>query len=260
MAVSNTFLSIIIPAYNESNNIKNSCLQIVADYFAKQSYGYEVLVVDDGSTDETRELVTAFCAKNPVFRLIENSHRGKAFAVKTGFEQARGQYLLFTDMDQATPPEEIEKLLPFVESRGYDIAIGSREVMGAKREKEPWYRHLMGKGFNMVVQIFAVRNIHDTQCGFKLFKGYIGKALFEQLKVYDEAKIGQVHGPVVSAFDVELLFLAQKRGYKIAEVPVIWHHVKTERINPIKDSYRMFKDVVKIRINDMMGKYAHKTA
>lgn len=251
-------ISVVIPAYNESKNISQGALQTVADYFSKQVYQYEVLIVDDGSTDDTANLVRAFIADKPAFRLLETPHKGKALAVHIGVDQSQGAIVLFTDLDQATPPEEVEKLLPFLEKRDYDIAIGSREIMGAKREQEPFHRHLMGKGFNFIVQLIAVRNIHDTQCGFKVFKAHIAKQLFNQLKVYQDTK-ATVKGPLVTAFDVELLFLAQKYHYRIAEVPVFWHHVKSERVNPLKDSYRMFIDVLKIRLNDMMGKYDTKT-
>ncbi len=249
------YISVVIPAFNEVRNISTGALEMVAAYFEKQSYKCEILVVDDGSTDNSASLVAEITKTHPIIQLIKNPHRGKAFAVKTGVMEAQGQYVLFTDMDQATPPQEIEKLLPFIEKRGYDVVVGSREIMGSKREEEPWYRHIMGKGFNIIVQILAVHNIHDTQCGFKLFRTSIARELFSAMQVYrGEGK--EIKGPFVSAFDVELLFLAQKRRNKIAEVPVIWHHVKSERVNPIKDSYKMFIDVLKIRLNDITGVYA----
>lgn len=248
------YLTVVIPSYNEEKNIKAGALKKVADFFSRQSYEWEVLVVDDGSIDESARLVEQFVANKPRFRLIKNPHRGKAFTVRTGVLEAKGQYVLFTDMDQATPPEEIEKLLPFLDRRGYDIAIGSREIMGAKREDEPFHRHLMGKGFNFVVQLLAISNIHDTQCGFKLFRNNVAKDLFKRMQVYRDLN-QEVKGPLVTAFDVELLFLAKKRGLKIAEVPVFWHHVKSQRVNPLKDSYRMFMDVLKIRLNDVRGVY-----
>lgn len=249
------YLSIVIPSYNEEKNINNGSLKKVADYFTSQSYDWEVLVVDDGSTDGSTKLIEQSDAAYPNFRLIKNPHKGKAYTVRTGVMAAKGQYVLFTDMDQATPPEEIEKLLPFLDRRGYDIAIGSREIMGAKREDEPFHRHVMGKGFNFIVQLIAISNIHDTQCGFKLFRTEVARDLFNRLQVYRNDS-REVKGPLVTAFDVELLFLAKKRGYKIAEVPVFWHHVKSERVNPVLDSYRMFMDVLKIRLNDMRGHYA----
>jgi hypothetical protein len=167
--------------------------------------------------------------------------------------EAKGKYVLFTDFDQATPVSEVEKLLPFME-KGYQIAIGSREVKGSKREKEPWYRHLMGKVFNVIVQLLTVRGILDTQCGFKLFTNLAAKDLFSSLVVYDKTEKVEKHA-FTGAFDVELLFIAQKRGYRIAEVPVAWKHTPTERVHPIRDSIRMFIDVIKIRGIDLVGRY-----
>jgi hypothetical protein len=132
------------------------------------------------------------------------------------------------------------------------VAIGSREVKGSERLKEPWYRHLMGKVFNRVVQMFAIQGISDTQCGFKLFSNHVAKELFNSLVVY--AKAAETTA-FTGAFDVELLYIAQKRGYRIAEVPVSWKYVKTVRVNPIRDSVRMFLDVLRIRVTDLLGGY-----
>ncbi|GAF80640.1 unnamed protein product, partial [marine sediment metagenome] len=173
-----------------------------------------------------------------------------ATTVATGVKLAKGENILFTDFDQATPLSEVEKLTPFLK-KGYDVIIGSREVKGARREKEPFYRHLMGKVFNLVVHIIALPGIHDTQCGFKLFKTKTVKDIFSKLKVQHV----ETKRAFTGAFDVEALFLAQKKGYKIAEVPVFWRHYETARINPIKDSMRMFFDVLKIRLNDLLGRY-----
>ncbi len=162
-----------------------------------------------------------------------------------------GEHILFTDFDQATPIFEVEKLLPFFPQ--YDIVIGSRQLPGAKREREPIYRHLMGLVFNLVVQVIAVRGIWDTQAGFKCFKAPVAKELFAKLKVYGQGR--KIQGALVTAFDVELLFLAKKQGYKIKEVPIIWHHVATTRVSPIKDSVRMFRDVLKVRWNDIRSVY-----
>jgi len=250
------YITIVFPAFNEERNISNGCLDVVDQYFSKQPYKTETIIVDDGSTDQTVPLVEQFMKNRPNFRLIRNPHRGKAFTVQTGVEAASGCFILFSDMDQATPPQEIEKLLPFIEKRDYDIAIGSREIMGSKREQEPWYRHVMGKGFNFLVQLIAIRNIHDTQCGFKLFKGTLAKELFSDMIVNRSQK--RVKGPLVTVFDVELLFLAHKRGYRIAEVPVLWRHVATNRVNPVKDSVRSLIDILKIRFNDVRGLYDTK--
>lgn len=245
------FLSIVIPAFNESSNFNKGSLQKIADYLNSHSLNCEVLIIDDGSTDETISLVSNFIKNKANWYLIKNPHQGKAATVAEGVKRARGECVLFTDFDQATPISEVEKLLPFL-SKGYDIIIGSREIKGAKREKEPLYRHLMGKIFNLVVKLFIFRGIQDTQCGFKLFKTTLAQALFAQLLVNKPKKIKNAF---TGAFDVELLYLAQKKGYKIAEVPVEWQHYKTIRVNPIKDSVHMFFDVLKIRLFDLMGKY-----
>lgn len=245
------FLSVIIPAYNEEPNFKKGLIDEVPIYLEKQDYTYEVLIVDDGSSDSTASLADEFANKHKNFRVIKNPHQGKAQTVKTGVEEAKGELILFTDFDQATPISEVSNLLRFIPE--YDIVIGSRQLAGAKREKEPIYRHIMGLGFNIVVQALTVRGIRDTQAGFKCFKGNVAKELFSALKVYSKGK--QVKGALVTAFDVELLFLAKKRRYKIKEVPIIWHHVATTRVSPIKDSLRMFRDVLKIRLNDFKGVY-----
>jgi len=244
-------LTVIVPAYNEEPNFKRGALDEVPKYLEKQDYSYETLIVDDGSDDNTAKLGEAFAKKYQNTRIIKNPHQGKAETVKTGVQEAKGELILFTDFDQATPLSEVEKLLPHFPQ--FDIVIGSRQLPGAKREKEPFYRHLMGLVFNLVVQFIAVRGIWDTQAGFKCFKGDVAKKLFAMLKVYGKGK--QVKGALVTAFDVELLFLAKKHGYKIKEVPIIWHHVSTSRVSPIKDSLRMLRDVIKIRINDLRGTY-----
>lgn len=244
-------LSVVVPAYNEEPNFNKGLLDEVPKYLEKQDYSYEILIVDDGSSDNTAKLAEEFAKKHKNVRVIKNPHEGKAETVKKGVEEAKGELILFTDFDQATPLSEVEKLLPFFPE--YDIVIGSRQLPGAKRQREPFHRHLMGLGFNLVVQAIAVRGIWDTQAGFKCFKADVAKKLFTRLKVYGKAQ--KIEGALVTAFDVELLFLAQKEHYKIKEVPIIWHHVATTRVNPIKDSARMFMDVLKIRVNDIKGFY-----
>src|SRR4030042_2414216 len=246
-----TFLSVIIPAYNEEPNFKKGTLDEVPKYLEKQNYTWEAIIVDDGSEDATAKLADGFAKKHKNIRVIKNPHQGKAETVKTGVLEAKGEQILFTDFDQATPISEVEKLLPHFPQ--HDIVIGSRQLPGAKREKEPFYRHLMGLVFNLIVQAIAVRGIWDTQAGFKCFKSQVAKELFHKLRVYGKGK--KVQGALVTAFDVELLFIAKKYGYKIKEVPIIWHHVATSRVNPIKDSVRMFRDVIKVRLNDLRGVY-----
>ena len=179
-------LSVIIPAYNEEPNFKKGTIDNVPKYLEKQDYSYEILIVDDGSSDETAQLAQDFAKKNNNVRVIKNPHQGKAETVKTGVEKANGELILFTDFDQATPIDEVDRLLPHFPE--YDIVIGSRQLPGAKREKEPFHRHIMGLVFNLVVQAIAVRGIWDTQAGFKCFKSTVAKELFNQLKVYGQGK------------------------------------------------------------------------
>jgi dolichyl-phosphate beta-glucosyltransferase len=164
---------------------------------------------------------------------------------------ARGEYRLFTDFDQSTPLSDFEKFLPYIDD-GYDVVIGSRALEGAKREKEPIHRHVMGMVFNVLVQMIAVPGIHDTQCGFKMFTAKATEELFPKLVVYG----GHVRQDAFTgAFDVELLLLARRHKFSIAEVPVGWQHNATERVSPLKDSVRMFADIVKIRLADISQKY-----
>ena len=244
-------LSIVIPAYNEIDNLNKDVLTGADDYLKTKKYDWEVIVVDDGSSDGTAEKLYDWIKSHSGWSLIKNPHQGKAAAVKTGIMKAKGDYILFTDFDQATPLPEVEKLIPFIR-KGFSIAIGSREVKGSERLDEPWYRHLMGKVFNFAVQIIAIGGIHDTQCGFKLFTNQAAKDLFNSLVIYGN---GMEKQAFTGAFDVELLFIAQKRGYKIAEVPVSWRHIKTNRVNPVRDSVRMFLDVLRIRLTDILGGY-----
>lgn len=245
-------LSVIVPAYNEEKNFKAGKLAELYSYLQKQKYTFEILLVDDGSADTTLQLCRDFARGKAEVRVLGESHKGKAPTVTAGMMAALGELRLYTDFDQSTPISEVEKLLPFI-NNGYDIVIGSREIKGAKRDREPWYRHLMGRVFNLAVQTLTIRGIQDTQCGFKLFTDKATVTLFPKLKIYGGGRTRK--DAFTGAFDVELLYLAQKLGFKIAEVPVHWKHFKTERVSPIKDSVRMFMDIVKIRFADLTRQY-----
>jgi len=245
------YLSVIIPAYNEKENFEKGVLDKVTKFLKTQKYSWEILIVDDGSNDGSVDLFEKFVKKHSGFKLIKNPHMGKAGAIIKGVQKAKGKYILFTDFDQATPLSEFAKLHPYLK-KGFDVVIGSREVKGAKREEEPFYRHLMGKGFNFGIRIMAVRGISDTQCGFKAFKGKVAKKLFTKIQV---CKPTLIKSAFTGSIDVEILFLAQKFGYKIAEVPIFWKHIETTRINPIKDSFLMALEVIKIRLYDLLGRY-----
>ena len=252
-------LSVIVPAYNEERRLPGT-LEAVVAYLEEAPYGSEVIVVDDGSLDHTVAAVEALrraraqAGSRVELRVIRNEHRGKGYAVRTGMLSGRGRYILFTDADLATPFEEWEKLYTFLRD-GDEVVIGSREGLGARRIGEPWYRHLMGRVFNTLVRALALRGIQDTQCGFKAFTYDAAQHIFQAVQLYG-ADARQVRGPAVTAFDVEVLFLARKWGYTIREVPVTWRHVSGTKVNPLVDSWRLFMDVVRVRWNDLRGRYA----
>lgn len=242
-------ISIIIPAYNELNNLKNGVLNQVDSYLSKQSYLYEVLVIDDGSTDDTAKEVEKEIKSKKSFRLIQNPHGGKAITVMTGLIKSQGEIALFTDMDQATPIAEIEKLLPKF-NQNFDIVIGVRQG----RKGAPIVRKLMGWGFSVIRGIILGLPFTDTQCGFKAFNRKAVDLVFPSL--LDSWQKMRASGAAVNAgFDIETLFLARKRGLKITEAKVNWRHVGTERVQAIGDSVEALKDMVRIRLNDFRGKY-----
>lgn len=229
-------------------------LSKVLAYLQAQGRGAEIIVVDDGSTDQTAAIVEQLAVTHPIVRVIRNEHRGKAFAVRTGMLAAAGQFVLFSDADGATPIEEADKLLPHLE-QGVDVAIASREGKDARRFDEPWHRHLMGRVFNVIVQLLAVPGIHDTQCGFKAFRRAAARDLFGNMQLYGAGDTGPVKGAMLTGFDVEILFLARKWGYRIVEVPVHWSYGAESKVHPIKDSWRNLRDVLLVRWNDLRGRY-----
>ena len=249
------YLSIIVPAYNEEQRLPKT-LRNITSYVQDSGFAAEVIIVDDGSADDTARVVEEFAASHPIVHLIRNEHMGKACAVQTGMLAAKGRYVLFTDADGATPISEADKLLSLLE-QGYDVAIASREGAGAQRHHEPWHRHVMGRVFNLIVRTLAVPGIQDTQCGFKAFRQGAARDLFGHMQLY-AAGSGAVRGAVVTAFDVEILFLAWKWGYKIAQVPVLWYYGAESKVNPIKDSLRNLRDVLRVRWNDVRGRYIHE--
>ena len=245
-------LSVVVPAYNEQQRLPDTLAQILG-YLERQSYRSEVLVADDGSTDSTAAVVEQLATRYASLRLLPLDHRGKGFAVRAGALAAGGEYVLLCDADLAVPIEEWEKLLGWL-NRGYEVAIGSREGLGARRLGEPWYRHLMGRVFNLIVQAVAVGGIQDTQCGFKALRGDVAHDLFQRVQVYGE-HAPRVHGAAVTAYDVELLFLARARGYRIAEVPVMWRYGTETKVSPVRDSWRNLRDVLTVRWYALRGKY-----
>jgi dolichyl-phosphate beta-glucosyltransferase len=252
MANQQPFLSIVIPSYNEMNNLQRGVLNDVYAFLKKQTYSWELLLSDDGSTDGTLEHLQTFAKSKSGVIVLANAHAGKGPTVQAGMLAAQGQWRLFTDFDQSTPLAEVDKLLAWGK-KGYAVVVGSREGQGSHREDEPWYRHIMGRGFNLLVQILAVKGINDTQCGFKLFADTAATPIFEHLFVYGRRKTRQ--DAFTGAFDVEALYLAQKWSLKIKEVPIQWQHYETNRVSPVKDSIRMLIDIIKVRVAEAGGKY-----
>jgi len=247
------YLSVVIPCYNEERNIRRTLVRI-EEFLKETRWDFEIVIVDDGSQDSTVAIIEEFIEGKKGLRLIKNQHRGKGYTVRTGMLAARGEYVLFSDADLATPIEEVKKLLLWVEEQGFDIAIASREGVGARREEEPMYRHIMGRVFNWLVQRLALPGVNDSQCGFKLFKREASQKIFERLYIYGRNAQNLSHA-YMGAFDVEVLFLARKFGYKVKEVPVTWYYVKTQRLHPLRDSILMAGDLLKIRYGNLRGVY-----
>jgi glycosyltransferase involved in cell wall biosynthesis len=247
------FLSVVVPAYNEAHRLPKN-LETILEFLREQSYQFEVIVVDDGSSDKTVQLCRQIANNDPQVHIIENPHYGKGYTVRTGMLAAKGEIVLFTDADLSVPISDINLLLPWFKD-GYDVVFGSREGGGNKqRIGEPFYRHLMGRVFNMLVQVLAVSGIQDTQCGFKAMRYEVAQTIFPRLLIHDGSK-GPITIAMVTGFDVELLFLAQKAGYRLKEVPVKWFYGKESKVNPLKDSWLLLKDVLTVRWNDLRGRY-----
>ena len=235
-------LSIVIPAYNEEKRIRKTLTDIIA-YCRKRNIVYEIIVVDDGSADSTASVArnAATQSKAPVRVIRGSGNEGKGSAVKKGILAAKMPYVLFCDADHSTP---IHTLDVFSQYLKYDIVVGSRNLPESKITKpQPFLRSSMGKLFPLLVRMLAVKGIKDTQCGFKLFKTAIAKKLVKQQRL---------HG---WAFDVELLYLAQKHGYSIKEVPVSWRNDPNSKVRILRDPMKMMLDLLRIRWNDVMGRY-----
>lgn len=244
-------ISLIIPCYNEEANIQKGVLDKIGNFTLKDDRFNEIIIVDDGSNDNSRFIIkNKYLKQFPKFRLAQNSHQGKAFAILTGIKHAKDDWIMFSDIDLATPIEEAEKLIN--ESKNNQIVIGSRS---SYRQGAPILRKIMAKGFILIRNIIiGLHGIKDTQCGFKLFKTKAAHTIINNLQVFHNGKTKK--GSSVSAgFDLEFLFLAKKMGYKIKEVPVIWRHVETKNVNFIKDTIETLKDIAKIKYLDLRGKY-----
>jgi len=235
---------VVIPAHNEAERIGPTVERVLA-YLRGRGHSYEVVVVDDVSRDATAEVVAHFQSRDPRLRLLQRiGPPGKGAAVQAGMLAAGGQRVLFSDADLSTPIEESEKLLAAVEQEGYDIAIGSRGLPDSDlRVRQPWYRETMGRIFNLMVRAVALRRFKDTQCGFKLFRAEVARELFVRQTIEG------------FAFDVEILYIALKRGLRIKEVPVTWINSPRSTVDPVRDSLRMMGDMFGIRLKNMLGLY-----
>ncbi|MCX7996254.1 MAG: glycosyltransferase [Patescibacteria group bacterium] len=247
----NFSVTLIVPCYNEVANLQKGVLDKIGNYVTRHRYFTEVLIVDDGSSDGSRDIIRNYAKDFPKFRLIENPHQGKAFAIITGIREAKGSVVMFSDIDLATPIEESEKLIAAYR-KGSQIVIGSRS---AAREGAPLTRKILAFGLiTLRGLILGLRNLYDTQCGFKLFETASAKSIIEKLQVFRNGKT--INGSSVSAgFDLEFLFVARKIGCRIAEVPVIWRHVETKNVNFITDSIETLRDMFMMRYYYLMGRY-----
>jgi glycosyltransferase involved in cell wall biosynthesis len=242
-------LSVVMPAYNEEYNLRTGVLDSVYDYLKKQKYSWEILFVDDGSTDNTLKIAEEFAKGHEDFIVLKEPHRGKGGTLIAGMLKAKGEIILFTDTDQATPIDQVEKVLPKFD-QGYDVVIGSR----SGREGAPLIRKTMAYGFSILRVVVLRLPYKDTQCGFKAFSQKAAKEIFKHLKIFSE-KTKTSGASVNAGFDLEVLYIARKLGYKIAEVPVDWHHKEGTRVDPIKDSIEGLRGLFMVRLNSLRGKY-----
>jgi glycosyltransferase involved in cell wall biosynthesis len=235
------FLSIVIPAHNEEHRLPHT-LALCAEFVAAQPYTCEVLIVENGSQDNTLAIAQEFAATRPEFRVLHESRRGKGLAVQRGMLAACGDFRFMCDADFSMPIEEINRFLP-PDLTDYQIAIGSREAPGAVRYGEPAYRHLGGRLINTLIRLLALPGLHDTQCGFKCFRAAVVPDLF-----------GHQTLPGWS-FDIELLFIARRRGYRIVEVPIPWYFNPDSKLNAVHDAWQMALDILTIRRQARRGVY-----
>jgi dolichyl-phosphate beta-glucosyltransferase len=225
-------LSVVIPAYNEAERLGPS-LDRALEYLERRGGSFELLVVDDGSSDATGRVAAAYAARN-VQLLTHPRNRGKGAALRTGVVATRGDRVLVSDADFSTPIEELPKLERRLADA--DLVLGSRAAPGADvRERQPLYRELMGKTFNLLIRILGVRGLRDTQCGFKLLRGEVGRELFAEMEIDG------------FAYDVEMVWLARQHGYRVVEVGVVWVNSAASKVDPIRSSLAMFRDVIALR-------------
>jgi dolichyl-phosphate beta-glucosyltransferase len=236
--------SVIIPAYNESGRIRPTLDEILR-YSAEQNWDTEILVVDDGSRDDTADVVREYARAHSQIRLLQNpGNRGKGFSVRNGMLHARGEVCLFSDADLSSPIAEAQKLFEAIRG-GADVAIGSRWLRAElQTERQPLYRQAFGRIFNLVLRLFLGLRFKDTQCGFKAFRREAAQRVFALQRI---ERWG---------FDPEVLYIARRLGFTVVEVAVSWAHSEGTRLHPFRDGMRMFVDVLRIRWNAFTGAYS----
>jgi len=248
-------ISLIIPCYNEEANIKKGVLDKIGNFTKNDNRFSEVVIVDDGSDDNSQTIIkNKYLKIFPKFRLVQSSHQGKAFAILTGIKHAKGDWVMFSDIDLATPLEEADRLIKEIE-KGSQIIIGSRSRV---RQGAPVLRKIMALGAIIIRNfIIGLHGIKDTQCGFKLFEKKAALTIIDKLLVFHDQR--KITGSSVSAgFDMEFLFLASRLKYKIKETPVDWSHVETKNVNFLKDSFEGLRDIFFIKYYDLTGRYEIK--
>jgi len=235
-------LSVVIPAYNEEERLKKTLPKILT-YFRKQKYTKEIIIANDGSSDGTAEFIRNKAKSSKLIKIVDlKQNQGKGGALREGFRASKGEWILFMDADLSTPINELEKFWEFASD--YEVIIGSRKMAGAKvTRRQNYLRENLGRVFTMLTNLLATKNLSDVTCGFKLFKGDVGRKLFAAGVINDWS------------FDSEILFLAQKFGYKIKEVPVKWQNDPRTKVNMLEDGINAFIGLIKIRINDLTAKY-----
>lgn len=238
--MSNPFLSIIIPAHNEERRLPQTLEQVV-HFATNQAFETEVLVIENASHDQTLAVGNEYASRHAIVRVLHDDLPGKGRAVQKGMLAARGAYRFFADSDFSMPAAEITRFIP--PAIDIPIAIASREAPGAVRYHEPYYRHFTGRVFNNLIRILVLPALHDTQCGFKMFRADAAEDLFHR-----QTLMGW-------SFDVELLYIASRRNYPILEIPIPWYFNPESKINVFRDSWKMFLDLLKIRRNGRLGLY-----
>jgi dolichyl-phosphate beta-glucosyltransferase len=239
--LSQVFLSIIIPAHNEESRLPRT-LEQVFGFLEGEAYAAEVLVVENASTDRTLEIAQGYARNHPNLRVLHADGKGKGLAVRLGMLESSGEFRFMCDADLSMPIDEVNRFLPPALD-DFDVAIGSREVKGARRFDEPIHRHWGGRFINLAIRLLMLPGLRDTQCGFKCFRAPVALDLFKRQTMDGWS------------FDIELLFIAARRGYRLVEVPVDWYYKVESKVSAVRDAMRMLRDMLRIRANARAGAY-----